>query len=104
MKEFLSKIYLILTLDCEQSAKITSDSFDRDLDWSEYLAAKLHRMICSKSRNLDRQLVQLHHAFVENQSNLAVIEDMPEPVRNRIREKLKRNDSEDSHDSNEGPE
>ena len=97
LKEFFAKIYLILTLDCEQSAKLTSDSFDRDLDWSEFLAAKLHRLICSKSRRLDRQLVQLHNAFVEIQQRQGAMLDMPEPVKNRIRERLKRNDSKDQN-------
>lgn len=101
MKKFLAKIYLILTLDCEQSAKLTSDSFDRKLDWSEYVAATLHRLICSKSRKLDRQLVQLHTAFIQSQQKLDALEDMPDEVKNRIRSRLTNPDdnSESSDDS-----
>ena len=97
MKHFLQKIYLILTLDCAQSAKLTSDSFDRDLDWSERVAAKLHRMICSKSRKLNRQLTDLNNALQseptgENNSgseSLAGITEMSQGAKDRIRARLK---------------
>ena len=63
VKRFLLKIYLILTLDCEQSAHLTSDSFDRDLDWSERVASALHRLICGKSRKLHHQLIALNETL-----------------------------------------
>ena len=96
LKDFLVKIYLILTLDCEQSAHLTSDSFDRDLDWSEYVATKLHRLICSKSRRLNRQLVDLNRAI---QSELSVKDtevndllsgmmDLSTDAKDRIRSRL----------------
>ena len=97
MKHFFQQIYLILTLDCAQSAKLTSDSFDRDLDWSERVAAKLHRMICSKSRKLNRQLTDLNDALQSEPTNenkgggesLAGISDMSQGAKNRIRARLK---------------
>ena len=60
MRQFFYDIYLILTLDCEGSARLTSDSIDRKLRWSETVAMKAHQLICAKSRRLDRQLLQLN--------------------------------------------
>ena len=50
---------MILTLDCEGSAQLSSDSLDRNLNWYERVAVSLHCMICKKSRILDRQIVEL---------------------------------------------
>lgn len=79
MIRFIQKIYLILTLDCEQSARLTSDSFDRELDWSERIANRLHRLICGKSR-------RLHHQLVALQENLdrRVTEGLPDEAKKRI--------------------
>ena len=66
MKQLFSDVYLILTLDCEGSARLASDSLDRRLRWSENAAAKIHRLICGKSRKLDRQLVEMNGALEEN--------------------------------------
>ena len=60
MKQIFHDIYLILTLDCEGSARLTSESIDRKLRWSEAIALKAHQLICAKSRKLDRQLLELH--------------------------------------------
>ena len=95
MNLFLKKIYLILTLYCAQSANLTSDSFDRDLDWSERVATKLHRMICSKSRKLNRQLTELNNALESGAKDgnggeaLAGIANMPQSTKERIRARLK---------------
>ncbi|MDB2686861.1 hypothetical protein N9Y42_06585 [Mariniblastus sp.] len=56
---------MILTLDCEGSARLTSESIDRPLNWAERTAVSAHRMICSKSRRLNRQLLEMHKAFQE---------------------------------------
>jgi hypothetical protein len=93
----LTKIYLILTLDCEESAKLTSDSFDRDLDWSEYWAAKLHRLICSKSRKLNRQLVELNSALCVEQNDIEKIQPMPSDAKDRIRTALQQLDDSEPH-------
>ena len=83
-----AKIYLVLTLDCEASARLTSDSFDRPLDWSEAVANRLHRLICRKSRMLHRQLVNVESAI----SRQALINDafagLSESARVRIQRRL----------------
>lgn len=90
MKRFLLKIYLILTLDCEQSAHLTSDSFDPDLDWSERVASALHRLICGKSRKLHHQLIALN----ESSRSEEAIPEFDDKSRARILAALKDRDSE----------
>ena len=63
VKLFCKQIWMILTLDCERSAHLTSESLDRPLNWAETLAVKMHRLICSKSRRLNRQMIELQRAM-----------------------------------------
>lgn len=56
-------MWLILTLDCEQSARLTSESLDRRLYFAERWAVRAHNAFCRKSRNLARQLKLLDQAF-----------------------------------------
>jgi hypothetical protein len=86
--KLLSKIYLILTLDCEQSAKLTSDAMDRRLDWSEQVAAVLHRMICAKSRKLHAQLNDLNLALEKSISRLEHLPDLSAEARRRMLENI----------------
>ena len=89
MTKFLAKIYLILTLDCEASAKLTSDSLDRELDWSELWAGRLHRLICGKSRRLDKQILALNRALHMSGTAGTEIADLPVAAKDRIRQRLK---------------
>ena len=59
----LKQIWMILTVDCEDSARLTSESMDRPLNWAETMAVHLHRLICAKSRRLNRQMIQLNVAL-----------------------------------------
>jgi hypothetical protein len=56
MKNLFSAIYLILTLNCEQSARLTCESFERQLSRSERIALRAHQWVCRSSRELSRQL------------------------------------------------
>lgn len=56
-------IWLILTLDCEQSAWLTCESFDRTLTAFERWALRLHNAYCKKSRSLTRQLQLLDQSL-----------------------------------------
>ena len=53
---------MILTLVCEDSSRLVSDSLDRKLTWSEQLALTMHRMICWSCRRFHRQLAILREA------------------------------------------
>ena len=66
---------MILTLNCEGSARLTSESMDRKLNWAERAAVSGHRLVCSKSRRLNRQLLQLNEALKQN--NAFELEDAP---------------------------
>ena len=90
MMRILKNIWLILSLDCEQSAQLTSDSFDRKLTWAEHVAVFMHRFICRKSRRLNRQMVilnrQLKALADDHWSMKATLSDN---AKHRIRNRLK---------------
>lgn len=87
MKPFLQQLWMILTLDCEGSAQLSSDSLDRKLFWYEVLAVKLHCMICKKSRILDRQLIQLGQQL-NQASKTDGLAKLSGEARNRIRNRI----------------
>ena len=63
--KLLHQIWMILTLNCEDSARLTSESMDRPLNWAERSAVSAHRMVCSKSRRLNRQLLEMNKTFTQ---------------------------------------
>ncbi|MEM7783393.1 MAG: zf-HC2 domain-containing protein [Planctomycetota bacterium] len=80
---------MILTLDCEGSAHLTSESLDRPLNWAENLAVKIHRAICKKSRRLNRQLIQMHNQLHElEKSHASESYQLSTEARKRIASKL----------------
>lgn len=86
MSIFFKNIWLILSLDCEGSARLTSDSFDRNLNWAESTALFMHRFICAKSRNLDKQLLYMNDSLTNLcKSQLAMPSSLSEEARERIR-------------------
>lgn len=58
----LSDVICILTIDCRQSSRLTSESLDRPLRWPERVALRMHRLGCWSCRRLKRQLAFLHDA------------------------------------------
>ncbi len=52
----LNALFLILTLNCEQSSRLVSDALDRDLSWSERLAVRSHHLCCRSCRRLAKQI------------------------------------------------
>ena len=80
MKSVMRGLVLIMTLNCEQSARLTSESFERSLTWCERCAVRIHNAICKKSRNLAAQLRILHAMCSRN--NEALIELIE--TRNRL--------------------
>lgn len=83
IKKLFGMTYLILTLDCEDSAELTSEGFDRPLDWAERTALVLHRMICGQSRRLHNQMEALHDKL-EDRVATAVIPELSQDARERI--------------------
>ena len=90
----LHQIWMILTLNCEDSARLTCESMDRPLNWAERTAVSAHRMVCSKSRRLNRQLLEMHEALKRNNAfdpDNGAIEGLSTDAKSRIRSALSNN-------------
>ena len=59
MRKFLAAVKLILTLKCEQSTQIVSDSLDRDLSAVERWAVRLHYISCWSCRRFGAQVKKM---------------------------------------------
>ena len=55
-------IKLILTLNCQQSSRLISDSLDRERGWAEKLAVRGHHRGCRSCRKVREQLISLNQA------------------------------------------
>ena len=98
MKRIFKGFRLILTLDCEHSARITSESFERKLFWYERCAVRLHNAFCLRSRRLEKQIKLLHQFVIRNRDRLDLDDleiHLPPESRARIRQRL----SESGNDS-----
>ncbi len=84
---FLKSIWFILTLDCQGSAELTSESLDRPLHWAETLAVKCHCMICKKSKLLNRQLKALDNK-IQNSLNTESNFTLSDEARQKIKRSL----------------
>ena len=88
----LRQIWLILTLNCEQCAHLTSDELDRPLNWAEKAAVQLHILICSKSRKLRFQIMEMDKSMKRLPKPKGQTESdqlkLPQDARERIRKKL----------------
>jgi hypothetical protein len=92
MKSFFKAIKLILFLNCEQSAQLTSESFDRQLSRCERIAVWIHQAICRKSHRLATQLKMLDEKVEQVRDFLT---NAPEPyelsqeAKDRIRGRIR---------------
>ena len=82
--KLLHQIWMILTLNCEDSARLTSDSMDRPLNWAERTALTAHRMICSKSRRLNHQMLKMNGAFMQMTGD-GTVQGLSADAKSRIR-------------------
>ena len=62
LRNFGSAVVLILTLKCEHSTRIVSESFDRDLSFAECWAVRLHYIGCWSCRRFGKQMKQMRDA------------------------------------------
>lgn len=88
MKRFFKQIWMILTLDCEGSAHLSSESLDRPLNWAERTAVRTHCMICKKSRELDAQIIQLGKKLDGIAPSQIQVESLSDDAKLRILSKL----------------
>lgn len=90
MKNCLSALKLILTLKCEQSTRLVSDSLDRELSLVERWAVRLHYIGCWSCRRFGKQIrliqkaLQMHSKKIHEEAKLS-----PEATKN-IRDAIER--------------
>jgi hypothetical protein len=54
----------VLTLCCDESTRLVSESLDRELPFGERLAVRLHALCCRSCRRCRKQFVFLRQALV----------------------------------------
>ena len=91
----------ILTLSCEESTRLVSESLDRELPRSDRLAVKLHALCCRSCRGFRRQMLFLREAIrrraaATTTDALVGGPSLTPEARERIIQALTRNQSEDS--------
>ena len=85
-------VMLILMLDCEESARLTSESFDRPLTRSERWALKIHQACCRSSHRVARQMEMISEAMKKPEATeqlTAASDSLSDDARDRIRQKLR---------------
>ena len=97
---WLKSAWFILTLKCDQSTRLASESLDRDLSWTERAAMRLHKMICRYCRRFYRQIVGLREAARMRQDQAAHLsgETLSSQARARIVDVLNRAEDAESTD------
>lgn len=70
----MSAIRLLLTLRCEQSTRIVSESLDRDLSSVEKWAVRLHYISCRSCRRFGRQLRQVRDVITQHPDKIRDLE------------------------------
>ncbi|TWT88775.1 hypothetical protein Mal64_22630 [Pseudobythopirellula maris] len=58
----LSRLWMILTLNCEHASRLMSDACDGPIEPSERLAMRLHTACCKPCRRFRRQLGVIERA------------------------------------------
>lgn len=89
---FWRAIKLLLTLRCEESTHLLSDSCHRDLTAVERWAVWLHKLVCSYCRQVAKQLKLVDQAARDRAAEPAA---MPTDARQRIAASLAEAESRD---------
>lgn len=89
----LRAIKMLLTLRCEESARILSDASFRSLSPVERWSVRLHQVSCKRCRQLASQLTQIDQAA---RSRVSQTQAMPEEMRQRIAQGLSKRGGEES--------
>ena len=82
---FFKALKLLLTLHCDESSRLVSESLDRDLTFVERWAVRLHRIGCVSCRRLLRQLQLIREAArTAGKPQLFGNQQLPDVARQRI--------------------
>ena len=91
MKKFFAAAKLILTLKCEHSSHLISNSFDRKLSAVERWAVRLHHIGCWSCRRCEKQIRVLRSALKFHPEKTAEDERLSNEALNRIRNAIREN-------------
>ena len=81
----LRALKLLLTLRCDESSRLVSESLDRKLTFVEWCAVRLHRIGCVSCRRLLRQLELIRSAArTAGESGGIGGHELPDAARQRI--------------------
>ena len=88
----------ILTLTCDESTRLVSESLERELPAGQRWAVRLHALSCRSCRRFRRQILFLRDAVRRGGRGLGVDslsagESLSPAARDRIRQFLARHDS-----------
>lgn len=96
----VNAIKRILTLRCDESARLVSQSLDRNLSPSERWAVRLHAMICRSCRRYKKQLALIREAWRQyadrSHASKIVPAGLPPDAKLRLNKILAEQNTEDS--------
>ncbi len=73
------KLRLIMTIECEQASRLTSEALERKLKWHERAALRMHTLICKSCRHFESQLRFLRDALRQSgKRELSTLDEGPE--------------------------
>ncbi len=87
MKKFFCSLNMILTLKCEKSSHLVSDSLDRELTIVERWAVTLHYIGCWSCRRFGKQIRQIRQSLLKRPVSTSEARLTPSAVR-RIHEAI----------------
>ncbi len=91
MKKLVAAVRLLLTLKCEESSHLVSESFDRDLSALERWAVRLHNIGCWSCRRFAQQIQLLREAMrSEGSYTESENQKLSSEAIDRIRETIRR--------------
>lgn len=87
--QFLRAIKLILTLHCDESERLVSESLDECLPWSERWAVRMHFVSCVHCRRLKDQLLLVRQAAQSSDGSPKAAIELPVDAKERIAQAIR---------------
>ena len=87
MKALFHAIRMLLALKCDESTRIISAGFERDLTWLERWSVRLHFLSCAACRRFKKQVATLQSLFAQRANDPA---ELSSPARERIAQQLRK--------------
>ncbi|MGF1582322.1 MAG: zf-HC2 domain-containing protein [Gemmataceae bacterium] len=86
MKRFFQRLFYVFSLKCKAASQLMSDSCERDLQFHERWALRIHLALCWSCKQFRRQIQFVRRAFQE----ISVVEpNQPHPQRLQLSESAK---------------